>query len=269
MLLLMTGMAFAEDGGLQIEGDYQFKADMLKGNVHDYMQYDPTYYYSGGLAGGYQPYGAGTPVFFVNPTSAYTVKNDAFMTNKFGLNLKATPLEDLSVKARLVMYKVWGHQTTTPGDGWFFADRAMGVNDGTASHVPQDSVMRTDYAYTTLSNIGNMPLWFSVGRRPSTGGVPTNIKNNSAKAGTGGIPGILVDYAFDGMTIGYAPDIDSMPGMYAKLCYGKGFDSGYQSTTGATLKDTDFLGLNAALYDTDNLHVEVQYQKGWNIFNAP
>jgi hypothetical protein len=129
--------------------------------------------------------------------------------------------------------------------------------------------MRADYAYTTLSNIGNMPLWFSVGRRPSTGGVPTNIKNNSEKAGTGGIPAIMVDYAFDGMTVGYAPDLDIMPGAYAKLCYGKGFDSGYQSTTGTTLKDTDFLGLNAALFDTDNLHVEVQYQKGWNIFDAP
>lgn len=255
MLLLMSGLAFAEDGGLQIDGDYRFKFDSLKGTVHDYYKFQDV------VANMF--YGAPAPTL----QNSHEVKNNALMTSKFGLNLKATPLEDLSVKARLVMFKIWGHQTA--GDG-YFADNANGSNDGTVSHVPQDSVMRTDYAYTTLSNIGNMPLWFSVGRRPSTGGVPTNIKDNREKAGTGGIPAILVDYAFDGMTIGYAPDLDIMPGAYAKLCYGKGFDSGYNdNTTGATLKDTDFLGLNAALLDTDNLHVEVQYQKGWNIFDAP
>jgi hypothetical protein len=255
MLLLTTGMAFAEDGGLQIDGDYRFKFDSLKGTVADYWKFSDALSVMGGGPGAV--------------TKGYDVKNDTLMTNRLGLNLKATPLEDLSVKARLVMYKVWGHQTSTPGDGSFFADRAMGPNDGTTSHVPQDSTLRADYAYTTLSNIGDMPLWFSVGRRPSTGGVPTNIKDNREKTGTGGIPAIMVDYAFDGMTVGFAPDIEIMPGMYTKLCYGKGFDSGFQNTTGTTLKDTDFLGLNAALYDTDNLHVEVQYQKGWNIFDAP
>jgi hypothetical protein len=145
----------------------------------------------------------------------------------------------------------------------------MGVNDGTSGHVPQDNTLRVDYAYTTISNIGDMPLWFSVGRRPSTGGIPNNLRNNTEKAGTAGIPGIMVDYAFDGLTLGFAPDIEIIPGAYAKLCYGKGFDSGYVNKTGASLKDTDFLGLNAALYDTDAMHVEVQYQKGWNIFDLP
>jgi len=263
MLLLTTGMAFAEDGGLQIDGDYRFKFDSLKGTVAEHYSFNDVL--------PWMLSNAPNPPIIPPPATvkSHEVKNDALMTNRFGLNLKATPLEDLSVKARLVMYKVWGHQTSTPGDGAYFADRATGPNDGTTSHVPQDSTLRADYAYTTLSNIGNMPLWFSVGRRPSTGGVPNNIKDNREKSGTGGIPAIMVDYAFDGMTVGFAPDIEVMPGMYAKLCYGKGFDSGFQNTTGATLKDTDFLGLNAALYDTDNLHVELQYQKGWNIFDAP
>ncbi len=260
MLLLTTGMAAAEEASsLQIDGDYRFKFDSLKGTVAEHYGFQSVL---GWMLGGM----VGPPPATVK---SHDVENNALMTNRFGLNLKATPLEDLSVKARLVMYKAWGHQTSTPGDGAYFADRAMGPNDGTTSHVPQDSTLRADYAYTTLSNIGNMPLWFSVGRRPSTGGVPTNIKDNREKSGTGGIPAIMVDYAFDGMTVGFAPDIEIMPGAYAKLCYGKGFDSGYQNTTGATLKDTDFLGLNAALFDTDNLHVEVQYQKGWNIFDAP
>jgi hypothetical protein len=79
----------------------------------------------------------------------------------------------------------------------------------------------------------------------------------------------MVDYAFDGMTVGYAPDIEALPGAYAKLCYGKGFDSGFVNTTGTTLKDTDFLGFNIVPYDTDKMHIELQWQKGWNIFDLP
>jgi len=252
-LLLTAGMAAAADDAswLTIGGDYRFRYDNLKGTI-------PAY--TGAGFTGLAPFGA---------QSGYSVKNDALMTNRFGLNLKADAMEDVVVKARLVMYKVFGHQTSTPVNGVYFGDKALGSNDGTVSHVPQDSVMRADYAYATVNNIFDKPIWFSVGRRPSTGGIPSNLRQNQEKIGTAGIPAILVDYAFDGMTLGFAPDIASLPGAYAKLCYGKGYDSGLVNTTGTTLKDTDFLGLNVVPYDTEKMHVEVQYQKGFNIFDMP
>jgi hypothetical protein len=135
--------------------------------------------------------------------------------------------------------------------------------------------VRVDYAFATVNNIFDAPMWFSIGRRPSTGGIPTNYRQNQEKMGTAGIPAILVDYAFDGMTLGYAPDIAKLPGSYAKLCYGRGYESGMKNIQGSTstsaknLKDTDFLGLNAVAYDTEKLHVEVQYQKGMHIFDQP
>jgi hypothetical protein len=155
--------------------------------------------------------------------------------------------------------------------GQFFADRFGTTNDGTVGHVPQDSVLRVDYAYATVSNIFDAPVWFSVGRRPSTGGIPSNFRQNTDKQGTAGIPSLMVNYAFDGMTLGYAPDIAALPGAYAKLCYGRGFDSGFQQEgPGApTLRDTDFVGVNVAAYDSEKLHVEVQWQKGMNIFDVP
>jgi hypothetical protein len=263
-LLLTSGIALADET-LQIDGDYRFRFDQLKGTVHEYYDFQQVL--------GWMFSNGGLPPVIPPPATvpSHDVKNDALMTNRFGINIKATPVEDISVKARLVMYKIWGHETSTPVNGSYFGDRFMGVNDGTSGHMPQDNTIRADYAYATWSNVGQMPVWFSVGRRPSTGGVPTNLKDNREKIGTGGIPAIMVDYAFDGMTVGVAPDISALPGAYAKLCYGKGFDSGYNDNTvaGATLKDTDFLGLNAALYDTDALHVELQYQKGWHIFDAP
>lgn len=245
MVIVTAGLAFAQDGEVEIGLDYRFRVDSLKGEVHEYFDMNT-----------------------MSGVSGYDVENDTLFTNRFGINLKAIPLEDVSMKARIVMYKVFGHQSADPALGSFFADRFGAPNDGTVGHVPQDSILRVDYGYATISNILDMPLWFSVGRRPSTGGIPSNYRQNNEKMGTAGIPSILVNYAFDGMTVGYAPDIDSLPGAYVKLCYGRGFDSGFQ-TDNSTLKDTDFLGLNAAVYDSDSLHVELQYQKGMNIFDRP
>ncbi len=175
MLLLTAGMAFAaEDGGLEIGLDYRFRVDSLKGTVHDFMQ-------------------ATANPLAPNPTPGFTVKNDTVFMNRFGVNLKANPLEDVTMKARLVMYKVSGHQTSDPVMGTFFADRFSATNDGTVSHVPQDSVLRVDYAYATVSNIFGAPAWFSVGRRPSTGGIPSNIRQNNEKMGTAGIPSLMVN----------------------------------------------------------------------------
>jgi hypothetical protein len=209
-----------------------------------------------------------TTTFFASGVPGYTAKNETLYTNRFGLNLKANATEDIQVKARLLMYKVWGHGTETPVQGSYFADRAFGVFDGTVGHVPEDNSLKVDSAYATWSNIGGAPVWFSIGRRPSTGGIPSNLRQNTEKIGTAGIPAIMVDYAFDGLTLGFAPDIAALPGSYAKICYGRGFDSGYR-TSDSSLKDTDFLGLNVVPYDTENLHIELQYQRGWNIFNVP
>lgn len=260
-LLLTAGMAAAADdtSWLQISGDYRFRGDSLKGDIHEYRQAD--------LSATPNPLGFAIP--------GYSVQNDTLFLNRFGLNLRAEALEDVTVKARLVMYKVWGHETSTPIEGaqsttpGFFGDRVFGAIDGTMGHVPSDNALRVDYAYTTVSNIFGAPVWFSIGRRPSTGGIPSNIRQNTEKIGTAGIPSIMVDYAFDGLSMGYAPDIEKLPGSYVKFCYGKGFDSGFQNTSGTTLKDTDFYGLNAAIIDSETLHAEIQYQTGKNIFDLP
>ena len=260
-VLLTAGFAAAADESswLEIGGDYQYRFDSVKGTVHEYYNFQDVLPWQ--LAGMTTPPPA--------TVKSYDVKNDSLMTNRFGLNLKANAMEDVSVKARFIMYKVWGHETSGPADGAFFSDRATGPNDGTVGHIPEDNTLRVDYAYATVTNIGQLPLWFSVGRRPTTGGIPTNLKNNEEKTGSAGVPAIMVDYAFDGATIGYAPDIEVMPGAFVKLCYGKGFDSGFTTPTGSSLKDTSFYGIMAALYDTENLRAQVQYQKGAHIFDAP
>ncbi|WP_223924065.1 DUF3373 domain-containing protein [Geobacter sp. AOG2] len=203
---------------------------------------------------------------------AYKPENATLYTNKLGLDLHAKATQDVTVNTRLVMYKVFGSQddqAVTNGDAApYFADR-VGVFDGTLGHVPSTSYLDVDRAYATWSNIADQPLWFSVGRRPSTNGAPSNLRLNNERPGNGGTPSLLVDYAFDGMTIGYAPDIEMLPGAYAKVCYGRGFESGFRSTPANSIADTDMLGVAVIPIDTDPLRVWLQWNRGFNIFDAP
>ena len=232
---------------IAISGDYQFRLDAMKGTVPTYYQFIPS-----------------SPPANI---TGYDVENSNLWTNRFGLNIQARATEDIKVKARLLMYKAWGHQTAGPVLGNFFADRSM-VFDGNTSHIPQDSVLRVDQAFASWSGIGGAPVWFSIGRRPSTGGVPTNIRRNLSKSGASGTPGLLVDYAFDGLVLGAAPDIESMPGAYAKFCYGRGFDSGFQREDDP-LNDVSMVGLDMVFYDTEKFHVEAQYNRGMDFFAFP
>jgi hypothetical protein len=145
----------------------------------------------------------------------------------------------------------------------------VGVFDGTLGHVPSTSYVAADRAYGTWSNIGGQDMWFSVGRRPSSNGASSNLRVNEPRPGNGGTPSLLVDYAFDGMTFGYAPDIDGLPGAYGKICYGRGFESGFRSTPANSIADTDMIGIAVIPIDTDKLRVWTQWNRGMNIFDAP
>ena len=198
---------------------------------------------------------------------AYKPKNETLYTNKFGLDLHAKATKDVTVTAKLDIYKAFGSQSDQTTTGNYFADR-VGVFDGTVGHVPSDSLLNVDRVYATWSNIADQPIWFSVGRRPATNGAPSNLRLNTDRPGNGGVPALLVDYAFDGGVIGYAPDIEALPGAYAKVCYGRGFDSGLR-TPSNSIKDTDMLGVAVLPIDTDPLRVWFQWNRGMNIFDFP
>ncbi len=217
-----------------------------------------------GMLGGLQNFAVQVP--------AYKPKNDSLYTNRFGLDLHAKATENVTVNVRLVAYKTFGSQddaaVTNGGATPFFADR-VGVFDGTIGHVPSSSLLDVDRAYATWSNIADQPIWISVGRRPSTNGDPSQLRLNNERPGNGGTPSLLVDYAFDGMTLGWAPDIEALPGAYAKVCYGRGFESGFDKPANNSVTDTDMLGIAIIPIDTDPLRVWLQWNRGMNIFDFP
>lgn len=237
---------------LTIGGDYRFRLDSLRGEVPNYYQFNP---YANPM---------------VYPAGNYKPTNDILMTNRLGLNIKAKATKDVTVTTRLLMYKTTGNRNADATNASFFADRNS-VMDGSIGHIPNDNTLLVDQAFATWSNIADQPIWFSVGRRPSTGGVPTNIRQNIEMPGNSGVPGHLVDYAFDGMTLGYAPDIEALPGAYGKICYGRGFEAGYDESTfkANDLHDTDMIGIAIVPIDTDPLRIDFQWNRGMNIFDDP
>lgn len=199
---------------------------------------------------------------------AYKPSNPTLYTSLLSLDLHVKATQDVTAAVRLNMYKMFGNQSDSALNGnAYFADRT-GVFDGTLGHVPSSSLLNVDRAYVDWENIGDQPVWFSVGRRPSTDGFPAQLRNDDERPGVGGTPALLINYAFDGGTLGYAPDIDALPGFFAKVCYGRGFESGYSTPTNS-LKDTDMLGVAVVPIDTDPLRLWFQWNHGFNIFDFP
>jgi hypothetical protein len=209
---------------------------------------------------------------FAAQVPAYKPKNSSIQTIDAGIDANAKVMKDVSFTGRLLMEKTFGSQdlsaVNNSGAAPFFADR-VGVFDGTLAHVPSTSLAAVDRAYGTWSNIGGRDMWFSVGRRPTTGGPSSHLRANNPAPGVGGVPSLLIDYAFDGMTLGYAPDIDGFPGAFAKFCYGRGFESGFRDTPANSIKDTDMIGISVVPIDTDKLRAWLQVNHATNIFDAP
>jgi hypothetical protein len=234
---------------LEIGGDLRVRHDALRGHSPSYTQFMP-------------------PATMV-PMPAGTVTNASLLTTKLGLNLKALVAEGVTFKGRLAMNKAYGMAEGSAFAGTYFSDRyaGMGTFDGTVGKIPDSSQLVVEQAYFDWSNIGGQPVWFSAGRRPSTGGVPTHLRRNSDHEGVSGVMGLLTDYVFDGFSLGFAPDIKSLPGFATKLCAGRAFQTGFQPLN-RHLKNTDMLGVVVLPVENDTTRIETQYQHAFNLMDT-
>ena len=190
--------------------------------------------------------------------------NDILYTTRLRLNMRSEISEHMSFSGRLAMYKVWGDSTGVQ----VFNGQPNSISvDGTTVGVPNSDIVRVDRAYFDWNSIGGTGLYFSLGRRPSTGGPPTEVREGRLRGGT---PlGHVVDYQFDGITVGYNFK-DSMPGAIWRFCYGLGYESGFGSaeqlkSPADRLKDVHFGGLNLDLYSTDRMFLQTTVLRAWNV----
>jgi len=197
----------------------------------------------------------------IGVTAAAKYQNQALQTNRLRLNFNAKMTDNFSFSGRLSMYKVFGDSTGVQ----VFNGQPNTVNmDGTTATVPNSDILRVERAYFDWTNIAGSPLYLSIGRRPSTEGPPLNLRQDEPRGGT---PlATLIDYQFDGITVGYHFGEKTT----VRACYGVGYDSGFGNGTLANgqsngLSDTHFIGGNLDLWNTEKTLLQVTIARAFDV----
>ena len=154
---------------------------------------------------------------------AISASNSSLLTSRLYLNMAAAPMDGLIFKGRLAIYSTWGSHL-------YVNDPAL--KDWSASSKASDTVMRVKEAYFVYSNsIGEQPISFSIGRRPSSNGFLANYRENEPNSGSPAahITNMEVNAAMVRL------DWDRfIPGAYTKLVYGRAHSGAMQDVYGDT-----------------------------------
>jgi hypothetical protein len=127
-----------------------------------------------------------------------------------------------------------------------------------------------DRAYINWTNVADLPMWISVGRRPTTDGPPAQLRmglDNNTRMAT---PVNFMDYAFDGATIGavFQNPFDFMGYSKIRFCYGRGFEAGPTDSSNE-LDDMDFGGISWDIINKGDRFMNIQAFLAANIVNVP
>ncbi len=199
----------------------------------------------------------------VGGTEEITEKNSGIFTNRFRVNMRVKATENVEIKARLAMYKAWGMQDAPQGVGSF-------AFDGNSTRQVSDNALRVDRAFLNWNNIAGAPVWFSIGRRPTTDGPAAHLRmgmdNRMAT------PTAYMDWPFDGISMGYAYGnlfgIQDAPGR-VRVCYGRGFENGVNVEDSNYASDTDFIGVSWDIYKKGSRLFYAQSFAAMDVFNYP
>lgn len=191
----------------------------------------------------------------------YSADTNVLMTNRLRLNFDSQVADNVTVGARLSMYKTFGDSTNVQ----VFNGQPNTLDiDGTTTRVPTGDMVRVERAFFTWHDIGGSKLYLSIGRRPSTEGPPMNFRNDESRGGTP--MGSLFDFQYDGVTLGYHIN-DKMA---LRACYGMGYTAGFGNgdvlkSPADRVKDVHLFGAMADLWETDNSFVQVLAAHAWNV----
>jgi len=191
--------------------------------------------------------------------------NDTLWTNRFRLNMRVQATENVEFKGRLAMYKVWGNQS-----GFFDASNSVRpIFDGNVTRTPDDSALYVDRAFVNWNNIGGLPVWFSIGRRPTTDGPPAEIRMGTDERMA--TPVAYMDWPFDGISTGvdWNWDKEWMGDSRVRFCYGRGFEAGLQSDAGSEIDDMDFAGFSWDVMKKGDRFAYVQTFMAYDVINYP
>ncbi len=200
-------------------------------------------------------------------------ENDALLTNRLWLGAKYKSDDNSSFFGKLSYNKAFGdtanhsQSNTNPGYANF---------DWVTNENATDNTVKVKEAYWLYNQEklfgADVPWGASIGRRPSTDGLPTNIKNDQSPNSP---LSHVVDVEFDGFSIKFdTQTLTGLTGSWFKICGGRGLTNAtprFDMFTPAYAEDSsknvnvDMLGFIAVPYDNGQYSVHMNYAKAWNL----
>lgn len=145
--------------------------------------------------------------------------NDAFLTNRFWLNMNWAATDRLSFTGQLAYNKAYGYRSGFGGN-----NPGFDTFDWITNENAYDDVVRVRSAYFFYNNdtfFGTEVPWtFSIGRRASTNGRLVNLRDDDHAASP---MGHNINVEFDGFSSLFGlENVTGVSGMYVKFCAGRG-----------------------------------------------
>ncbi|NWF66873.1 MAG: DUF3373 domain-containing protein [Campylobacterales bacterium] len=214
--------------------------------------------------------------------SGKTYKNDALLSNRLWLGMAYQPVDNLIFKGQLSYNKAFGANPPSystngyPQRGYGFDTFDWVVNENLVDNNLK--VRQAYWLYFGDAFLGaDIPWTASVGRRPSTGGFISNLREDDKPQSPSGH---LIDVEFDGASFKFDLDkVAGVTGMYWKLCLGRGLTNararfntdgglaamGDYSEDDTTLENIDMAGFIFVPYDNGQYQVQTTYYRGFNV----
>ncbi len=227
---------------------------------------------NGGISGAFtgpqlqRMFGMMDQLGLIPPPEKFDVDNDDVITTRFRLELKAKYNSHLDFAGRLAMYKVWGNSAGVNVNRGSFHDITL---DGNTSSIPHGDTIHLERAFINYHDtFFDIPMNFSIGRRPATEGPPLEYRQYSLE---GGSPlATIINWQFDGMSLNFGlEDLTQVPGLAVKLCYGVGFEGEWGNSTAmnpqADVTDSRLFGIIATLYNDDVTSAVLNWAHCFNV----
>ena len=202
------------------------------------------------------------------PPENQDIDNNTIFDSRIRIDMKAKPTNSLSFVGRLSANKVFGDSS---GVKWYNGGPNAVAMDGNVHSTGSDSALRVERAFFTyFDSIGELPYHFSIGRRPALDGAPADFSKATTVGGSPMAHGI--NWQFDGVSLGVnLAETTGIEGSAFKLCWGNGFESGagsgnsYSMDASSEVKDMQFAGWIANLYENDKTKVINMYAHAFGV----
>ena len=201
-------------------------------------------------------------------------KNDAFMTNRFWMNMSWAATENLSFHGQLAYNKAFGQRSGASSP----TSASLEGFDWIANENAYDDTIRVRSVYFLYKDDefagADMPWTFSIGRRPSTNGHLINLRDDDHASSP---MGHAINVEFDGLSAKFGlENLTGINGMYVKFCAGRGMSNAapkftstpYASVENGANPNIDLAGLIFVPYSDGQYSLNTQYYYANNLIDA-